>query len=141
MRKPHASLRLVHPVRFALSHIAGGLRKRSDGNPGGAIIAAETWCRAPPVADQRLPACKRCQRRGVGPQDARTEAHRRYILYATKGLEFDFVVLVEPSAGLFPDTPSARRVLHVAATRAIHQLWVTCVGAPSPILEAALAER
>jgi DNA helicase-2/ATP-dependent DNA helicase PcrA len=58
-----------------------------------------------------------------------------------KGLEFDYVVLVEPSAGLFPETPSARRLLHVAATRAIHQLWVTCVGAPSPIVEAALAER
>jgi DNA helicase-2/ATP-dependent DNA helicase PcrA len=56
-----------------------------------------------------------------------------------KGLEFDYVVIVEASASAYPDTPAARRLLHVAATRAIHQLWVTCVGQPSPILEGALA--
>ncbi|MDJ0869946.1 MAG: 3'-5' exonuclease [Myxococcota bacterium] len=52
-----------------------------------------------------------------------------------KGLEFDYVVLADTSAGSFPDTPSARRLLHVGATRAIHQLWITHVGTPSPILE------
>ncbi|MFT6817857.1 MAG: DNA helicase-2/ATP-dependent DNA helicase PcrA [Myxococcota bacterium] len=48
-----------------------------------------------------------------------------------KGLEFDYVVLVEVSANAYPDTPEARRVLHVGATRAVHQLWVTTVGSPS----------
>jgi DNA helicase-2/ATP-dependent DNA helicase PcrA len=56
-----------------------------------------------------------------------------------KGLEFDYVVLVEPSAAHYPDTPAARRLLHVGATRAVHQLWLTCVGTPSPILDDALA--
>lgn len=51
-----------------------------------------------------------------------------------KGLEFDYVVLVEVSAQQWPDVPSARRVLHVGATRAVHQLWLTSVGTPSPIL-------
>ncbi len=57
-----------------------------------------------------------------------------------KGLEFDYVVLIEPSAGYFPDNPASRRLLHVGATRAVHQLWLTCVGSPSPILEEALRE-
>jgi DNA helicase-2/ATP-dependent DNA helicase PcrA len=51
-----------------------------------------------------------------------------------KGLEFDYVVLVEVGAEWFPDAPRARRLLHVGATRAVHQLWVTAVGEPSPLL-------
>lgn len=51
-----------------------------------------------------------------------------------KGLEFDYVVLLEASAQHYPDTPAARRRLHVGATRAIHQLWLTSVATPSPLL-------
>ena len=51
-----------------------------------------------------------------------------------KGLEFDYVIVVDASAEQFPNSPLARRRLHVAATRAIHQLWVTCVGTPSPLV-------
>ena len=51
-----------------------------------------------------------------------------------KGLEFDYVILVEVSANRFSDTPAARRLLHVGATRAVHQLWLTTVGTPSPII-------
>ncbi|GBD27330.1 DNA helicase IV [bacterium HR30] len=58
-----------------------------------------------------------------------------------KGLEFDYVVLVEVNAALYPDTPAARRLLHVGATRAIHQLWLTSVATPSPILEPLLARQ
>jgi len=51
-----------------------------------------------------------------------------------KGLEFDYVVVVEASARHYPDTPAARRLLHVAATRAIHQLWLTASATPSPLV-------
>jgi DNA helicase-2/ATP-dependent DNA helicase PcrA len=51
-----------------------------------------------------------------------------------KGLEFDYVILVEVSAGTFPDTPAARRLLHVGATRAVHQLWLTSVATPAPMV-------
>ena len=51
-----------------------------------------------------------------------------------KGLEFDYVIVVDASAEQFPDSSLARRRLNVAATRAIHQLWVTCVGTPSPLV-------
>ena len=58
-----------------------------------------------------------------------------------KGLEFDYVVLLDVSADKWPATPAARRQMHVGATRAAHQLWVTSVGEPSPIVaEAMLAE-
>ena len=51
-----------------------------------------------------------------------------------RGLEFDYVILVGVGADAFPDKPDARRLLHLGATRAIHQLWLCCVGTPSPLL-------
>jgi DNA helicase-2/ATP-dependent DNA helicase PcrA len=51
-----------------------------------------------------------------------------------KGLEFDYVVLAEASASHFPDQPGARRLLHVGVTRAVHQLWLTSVATPSPVV-------
>ncbi|MBI4518951.1 MAG: ATP-binding domain-containing protein [Deltaproteobacteria bacterium] len=58
-----------------------------------------------------------------------------------KGLEFDYVILIEVSARHFPPLPSARRLLHVGATRAVHQLWLTCVGTPSPLVSDQVAAR
>ncbi len=54
-----------------------------------------------------------------------------------KGLEFDYVVLVDVTPEHYPGTPAARRFLHVGATRAVHQLWLTCVGTPSPVVAGA----
>ncbi len=54
-----------------------------------------------------------------------------------KGLEFDYVIVVEASTTSYPDTPAARRRLHVGMTRAIHQLWLTSVGTPATVLPAA----
>ena len=51
-----------------------------------------------------------------------------------KGLEFDYVIIPDADVHSYPDTPVARRSLHIAVTRAIHQLWVTCVGLPAEIL-------
>jgi len=54
-----------------------------------------------------------------------------------KGLEFDYVVVLDASADHYPDTPASRRLLHVAATRAVHQLWLTSIGTPSPLVRSA----
>jgi len=56
-----------------------------------------------------------------------------------KGLEFDYVILVDASALHYPDDARSRRLLHVGATRAVHQLWLTTVGPPSPIVAGAIA--
>jgi DNA helicase-2/ATP-dependent DNA helicase PcrA len=58
-----------------------------------------------------------------------------------KGLEFDYVVLVEVTASTYPDTDEARHLLHIAATRAAHQLWITTTERPSPLLPQELCER
>jgi DNA helicase-2/ATP-dependent DNA helicase PcrA len=51
-----------------------------------------------------------------------------------KGLEFDYVVIPDASATVYPATPAARRALYVAATRASHQLILSTVGPWTEIL-------
>ncbi|HEY3446749.1 MAG TPA: ATP-binding domain-containing protein [Myxococcales bacterium] len=51
-----------------------------------------------------------------------------------KGLEFDYVIVPDASAAAYPLDDDSRRALHVAVTRASHQLWVVAVGSPSPLL-------
>ncbi len=61
-------------------------------------------------------------------------------VFQIKGLEYDYVVLLEPTAGQYPDDVESRHLLHVAATRAAHQLWLIASDAPSPLLPASLVE-
>ena len=58
-----------------------------------------------------------------------------------KGLEFDYVVLLEVSAAVYPEDDESRHLLHIAATRAAHQLWVTTTGTPSLLLPEDLRNR
>ncbi|WP_242346052.1 ATP-binding domain-containing protein [Anaeromyxobacter terrae] len=55
---------------------------------------------------------------------------------SVKGLEFDYVVVPDASVRAYPDADEARRRLHVAVTRAAHQLWIAAPGTPSPLLRA-----
>ncbi|HKU37513.1 MAG TPA: 3'-5' exonuclease, partial [Polyangiales bacterium] len=78
------------------------------------------------IADQDFPF-----RPGIDVTDVRQ----------VKGLEFDYVVLVEVTASSYPDSAEARHLLHIAATRAAHQLWITTSDRPSPLLPQELCER
>ncbi|WP_437756769.1 ATP-binding domain-containing protein [Sorangium sp. So ce1389] len=51
-----------------------------------------------------------------------------------KGLEYDYVVLVDVNASTYPADDESRHLLHIGATRAAHQLWVISTAAPSPLL-------
>ena len=51
-----------------------------------------------------------------------------------KGLEFDYVVMLDVDTIGYPATDAARRLLHVGLTRAAHQCWLTCTGTPSRLL-------
>jgi len=55
-----------------------------------------------------------------------------------KGLEFDYVILVDVDPASYPDLPASRRLLHVGATRAVHQLWVATAGELAPLVRQAL---
>ena len=57
-----------------------------------------------------------------------------------KGLEYDYVILVDVNANDFPAEDEARHLFHIAATRAAHQLWMVVTGTPSPLVPPALVE-
>jgi DNA helicase-2/ATP-dependent DNA helicase PcrA len=78
------------------------------------------------IADQDFPF-----RAGIDVTDVRQ----------VKGLEFDYVVLLECSRAVYPVTDECRHLLHIAVTRAAHQLWVTTTGDPSLVLPESLRNR
>jgi len=57
-----------------------------------------------------------------------------------KGLEFDYVVMVDVNASSYPDHTWARHLLHIGVTRAAHQLWLVSTGEPSPLIPRALLD-
>jgi DNA helicase-2/ATP-dependent DNA helicase PcrA len=59
---------------------------------------------------------------------------------SVKGLEFDYVVMVDVNAASYPNQNWARHLLHIGVTRAAHQLWMVSTGDPSPLIPAALLD-
>ncbi len=53
---------------------------------------------------------------------------------SVKGLEWDYVIVPDATAAAYPGTDDGRRRLHVAATRASHQLWLVSPGTVTPLL-------
>ncbi|MDP3276632.1 MAG: ATP-binding domain-containing protein [Deltaproteobacteria bacterium] len=51
-----------------------------------------------------------------------------------KGLEWDYVILVDVTESMYPQSDENRHLLHIASTRAAHQLWVVCSQRPSSLL-------
>jgi len=51
-----------------------------------------------------------------------------------KGLEYDYVILVDVNVSTYPAEDEARYQLHIGATRAAHQLWLISTGPPSELI-------
>jgi DNA helicase-2/ATP-dependent DNA helicase PcrA len=58
-----------------------------------------------------------------------------------KGLEFDYVILVDVNFAAYPEDHESRHLLHIAATRAAHQLWVTTTATPSMLISEKLRDQ
>lgn len=58
-----------------------------------------------------------------------------------KGLEFDYVILVEVNQSTYGQDDESRHLLHIAATRAAHQLWLLTSSTPSPLLPQELRDH
>jgi DNA helicase-2/ATP-dependent DNA helicase PcrA len=54
-----------------------------------------------------------------------------------KGLEFDYVVMLDVNATSYGADDESRHLFHIAATRAAHQLWLVVTGQPSALIPAA----
>ena len=58
-----------------------------------------------------------------------------------KGLEFDYVIVLDPSRQNYPLKDQSRHLLHIAATRSAYQLWLVCSGEPSPLVPGRLLDE
>jgi DNA helicase-2/ATP-dependent DNA helicase PcrA len=61
-------------------------------------------------------------------------------VYQVKGLEFDYVILLETTEQYYEDCTEDRHLLHVAMTRSAHQLWMICTAKPTTLLPESLIE-
>ncbi len=57
-----------------------------------------------------------------------------------KGLEFDYVIMVDVNTSTYPETDECRHLMHIAATRAAYQLWLVSTAEPSLLLPESLRE-
>lgn len=57
-----------------------------------------------------------------------------------KGLEFDYVVVLDPTRQNYPARDEARHLLHIATTRTAYQLWLICSGEPSELVPESLID-
>lgn len=57
-----------------------------------------------------------------------------------KGLEFDYVVVLDPTRQNYPERDDARHLLHIATTRTAYQLWMVCSGEPSKLVPQSLVD-
>jgi DNA helicase II / ATP-dependent DNA helicase PcrA len=62
-------------------------------------------------------------------------------LRQVKGLEFDYVILVEVNQSTYPADDESRHLLHIGATRAAHQLWLLSTGKASEILPQSMRDQ
>jgi DNA helicase-2/ATP-dependent DNA helicase PcrA len=58
-----------------------------------------------------------------------------------KGLEFDYVILLDVNQSSYPDTLESRHLLHIGATRATHQLWLISTGTTAELVKEATLGR
>jgi DNA helicase-2/ATP-dependent DNA helicase PcrA len=62
-------------------------------------------------------------------------------LRQVKGLEFDYVILVDVNQSTYPVEDESRHLLHIGATRAAHQLWLLTTGKASELIPQALRDQ
>jgi DNA helicase-2/ATP-dependent DNA helicase PcrA len=119
-----------------VAHLAEALRALASAEPLASVAVLTPSAAASALYHRGLAESEVPRLRRVAEQDFTfTPGVEVTEVPQAKGLEFDYVVLVEVNAAEYPDTSAARRVLHVGATRAVHQLWVMSTSQPSPLLK------
>jgi len=119
----------------AVAHLSEALRELMQTEPSASVAVI---ARYPEQADAYYHGLSRAEvpyLRRVADQDFSFKAGIDVTdVRQVKGLEFDYVVLVDVSDNSYPNDDEARHLAHIGATRAAHQLWVLATGKPSPLL-------
>jgi DNA helicase II / ATP-dependent DNA helicase PcrA len=126
----------------AVAFLSEALRELTLSEPGASVAVI---ARFPEQADIYFQALVRAEVRGVRRVADQDFSFKPGIdvtdVRQVKGLEFDYVILVDVTDSAYPNDDEARHLLHIAATRAAHQLWVLATGKPSGLIPVSLRER
>jgi len=132
----------LHPfdgMGEAVAFVADALRSLLGREPSASVALltrhagqADAWWAA--LARAEVPQLRRVRRQdfAFAPGVDVTDVGQ------VKGLEFDYVILLDVNATSYPETVEARHLLHIGATRATHQLWLVSTGPVSPLVEHAM---
>jgi len=132
----------VEALRFpgtgaAVAFLAQALRELAGNEPRATVAIL---ARHPEQADRYYEGLRRAEVPALRRVRAQEFAFRPGIevteIRQAKGLEFDYVILVEANAGTFGADDESRHLFHIGATRAAHQLWLVVTAAPSPLVPA-----
>lgn len=119
----------------AVAFLAEALRDLAQAEPRATVAIL---ARHPEQADRYHEGLRRAEVPALRRVRAQEFAFRPGVevteIRQAKGLEFDYVVLVEANAGTFGADDESRHLFHIAATRAAHQLWLVVTAAPSPLV-------
>ncbi len=98
--------------------------------------------RHPEQADRYYEGLRRAEVPGLSRVRAQNFSFRPGIevteIRQVKGLEFDYVVILDANAATFGSDDESRHLFHIGATRAAHQLWLIVTATPSPLVPAAV---
>jgi DNA helicase-2/ATP-dependent DNA helicase PcrA len=138
--RPGAEVALHHfdGMGEAVAFVADALRSLLGREPSAsvALIArhpgqADAWHGALHRAE--VPSLRRVRRQdfAFSPGIDVTDAAQ------VKGLEFDYVILLDVNQSSYPETIESRHLLHIGATRATHQLWLVATGPVAEVVKEA----
>jgi DNA helicase-2/ATP-dependent DNA helicase PcrA len=148
--KPPVATRMGAPVElFGFAHsgdavgfLAEALRELSADEPQASIAVVARYPEQADLYHAGLRQAEIPNLRRVAEQDFPFKAGVDVTdLRQVKGLEFDYVILVEVNQSTYPVDDESRHLLHIGATRAAHQLWILSTGKASELLPQSLRDQ
>ncbi len=119
----------------AVAFLAEALRSLMQREPTASVALITRYPQQADVYHDALRIAEVPKLRRVGRQDfSFTPGIDVTDIRQVKGLEFDYVVILDPTTQNYPEVVESRHLLHIAATRAAHQLWLVCAGPVSKLI-------
>ncbi len=119
----------------AVAFLAEALRSLMQREPTASVALITRYPQQADVYHDALRIAEVPKLRRVGRQDfSFTPGIDVTDIRQVKGLEFDYVVILDPTTQNYPEVVESRHLLHIAATRAAHQLWLVCSGPVSKLI-------
>ena len=119
----------------AVAFLAEALRDLAAREPRATIALL---ARHPEQADRAYEGLRRAEVPALRRVRAQEFAFRPGIevtdVRQVKGLEFDYVVMLDVNASSYGRDDESRHLFHIGVTRAAYQLWLITTGDPSPLL-------